>query len=90
MHNQEIGVVDVELYGLEEVLDCLLLSTVAVDEVFACATEHDLTGHRYLAILLEANWRLLLVAIVEDDSYAGFGNACLAAFVDEVLAVEVA
>jgi len=42
LHNEEIGVVDVELDGLEEVLDGLLLGAVAVDKVLALSAHHDL------------------------------------------------
>jgi hypothetical protein len=82
LHDQKIGIIDVELHGLEEVLDRLLLRAMSIDEVFACAAEHDLSCDRYLTIFLEADGRLFLVTVVEDDRHAGFGYACLAAFVD--------
>ena len=82
MHDQEVGIVDIELYGLEEVLDGLLLRTVAIDEVLACTSEHDLARDRDLAIFFEANGGLLLVSVVENNGNAGFGDASLASFVD--------
>ena len=82
MHDQEVGIVDVELYGLEEVLNSLLLRTVAIDEVFACASEHDLARDRDLAIFFEANGGLLLVSVVKNDGNTGFGDASLASFVN--------
>jgi len=77
LHYKKVGIVDVELNRLEEVLHGLLLCPVAVDEVLACAPKHDLPSHGYLSILLEANGRLLLVTIVEDNGNAGFGDARL-------------
>jgi hypothetical protein len=38
LHDEEVGVIDVELNRLKEVLDGLLLRTVAIDEVFTGAT----------------------------------------------------
>jgi len=70
---------------LEEVLDRLLLCAVAIDKVLARAAEHDLPSDRNLGIFFEANGRFGFVAVVEDYGDAGFGNARLAAFVDEVL-----
>lgn len=42
LHDEKVWVVDVELDGLEEVLDGLLLGAVAVDEVLALAAHHNL------------------------------------------------
>ena len=58
---------------------------MAVDEVFAGAAKDDLARDGDLAIFLEADGRFLFVAIVEDDGDAGFSDACLAAFVDQIL-----
>jgi len=85
LHDKEVRVIDIQLYGLEEVLDSLLLRSMAIDQVFACTPEDDLAGDRDLAMFFEADWRLLLVAVIEDNCYTGFCNARLAAFVDEVL-----
>lgn len=60
---------------------------MAVDEIFACATEHDLASNRNVGVLLEANWRLRSVAVVEHNSHTGFGDTGLATLVDEVLEV---
>ena len=70
---------------MEKVLHGLLLRAVSIDEVFACAAEHNLTCNGDLTIFFKANWRFLLVAVVEDDCYAGLGHAGLAAFIDQVL-----
>lgn len=85
MHYEEIWIINVKLYRLEQILNRLLLRAVAIDEVFTGATEDDLAGYGYLSVFLEANWGFGFVAVVEDDSDAGFGNACLATLVDEVL-----
>jgi hypothetical protein len=78
-------VIDVELYRLEKVLYALLLCTVAIDEVFTCATQHNLACYRYLCMFLETDRALRFVAVVEDDGDAGFCDASLAALVDEIL-----
>jgi hypothetical protein len=85
LHNKKIGIVDVELYGLEEVLNCLLLRSVPIDEIFAGSSEHNLPRHTDLCIFLESNGRLLLVTVVEDDRYAGFGDSCLPTLIDKIL-----
>lgn len=58
---------------------------MAIDKVFASTAQHDLPCYRDLAILFKSNWRLLLVTVVEDDGYTGFGYTGLAAFIDQVL-----
>jgi hypothetical protein len=58
LHDQEVGVVDVELYRLEEILNSLLLRPVAIDEVFGGAAEDNLPCYGYLCVLLKADWRL--------------------------------
>ena len=60
----------------------LLLRAMAVDKVFACAAQDDLARDRDLAIFFEANGRLLLVSVVENNGDAGFRDARLAPFVD--------
>lgn len=70
---------------MEEVLDGLLLRTMAVDEVLAGAAEDDLARHGNLGILLEADGRLALIRVIEDDGNGGLGDTRLAALVDEVL-----
>lgn len=70
---------------MEEVLDGLLLRAMAIDEVLAGATEDNLSSDGNLCILFEADGRLLLVAIVEDDGYASFGDTSLSALVNQVL-----
>lgn len=70
---------------MEEVLHCLLLCAVAINEVFARAAENNLASNRYLGIFFEADGRFCFIAVVEDYSDTGFGDACLTALVDEVL-----
>ena len=85
MHDEEIGIIDVELDGLEEVLYCLLLCAVAVDEVFACSSENNLAGDADLGIFFESDGGLLFVAVVEDDCDACFRYSGLSTLVDEIL-----
>ena len=89
MHDQEVGVVYIELNRLEEILDRLLLRTVAIDEVFACAPEYNLARDRYLTIFFEANGRLFLIPIVEDNCNASFSDTGLASFVDQILVIDL-
>jgi hypothetical protein len=85
LRNHEVRVVDVELHRLEEVLYALLLCSVSINEVFARSAQHDLPGHRNLRMLFESNGALRLVAVIEDDCDAGFGDTGLSALVDEIL-----
>ena len=74
---------------MKEILDRLLLGTVAIDEVFACAAEYDLARDRYLTIFFESNGRLLLIPIVEHNCNASFSDTSLASFIDQVLAIDL-
>jgi hypothetical protein len=62
----------------------LLLRAVSIDQVFARAAQHDLARDADRCIVLEADRRFWLVAIVEDECHRGFGDARLATLVDEV------
>lgn len=42
MHDEEVGVVDVELHALEEVLHLLLRRAMPTDEVLALTIDRDL------------------------------------------------
>ena len=42
LHDEKVGVVNVELNGLEQVLNCLLLRSMSVDEVLTLSTHHNL------------------------------------------------
>ena len=46
-----------------------------------------LAGDRNLFAVLQPNWTLFTVRIIEDDGHAGFGDAGLTALVDEILLV---
>jgi hypothetical protein len=85
LRNHEVGVVNVELHRLEEVLYALLLCSVPIDEVFARSAQHDLSGYRYLGMFLKADRALRFVAVVEYDCNARFGDTGLSALVDEIL-----
>ena len=74
---------------MEEVLDCLLLCAVAIDKVLAGATQDDLPSDGNLSVFLETNRRFGFVAVIEDNGDTGFGNARLAAFVNEVLEADL-
>ena len=89
MHDEEVRVVYIELDGLEEILDRLLLRTVSIDEIFACAAKYDLARDRYLTIFFKSYGRLFLISIVEDNCNASFGDTSLASFIDQVLAVDL-
>ena len=85
MHNEEIGIVDVKLHRLEEILHRLLLGAVAIDQIFACASEDDLPGDADLRIFFESDWGFLLVAIVEDDCDTRFCYSGLSTLIDKIL-----
>ena len=70
---------------MEEILHCLLLCTVAIDQVFACASENDLSGDADLGIFFESDGGLLLVAVVEDDCDTCFCYSGLSTLIDEIL-----
>lgn len=46
-----------------------------------------LAGDGYLPVFLEANWAFRAIRVVEHDGDAGFGDAGLATFVDQVLLI---
>lgn len=87
LHNEEVGVVDVELHGLKHVLNGLERGLVAVDEVLADAAHGDLARDGELGHVLKGHRGLGAVRVVEDDRDTGLGDAGLAALVDQVLEV---
>ncbi|KAI3480486.1 hypothetical protein L1887_57332 [Cichorium endivia] len=87
LHDEEVGVVDVELDALKHVLHRLLRGLVAVDEVLAGAPHGDLAGDCDLRAVFERHWRFFAVGVVKDDGDGGLGDAGLATLVDEVLEV---
>jgi hypothetical protein len=86
LHNEKVGVVDVELDGLEQVLDRMLLRAMSVYEVLRGSAQDNLPSDGYLGIFFEANRRFGLVFVVKHDRDGGLRDTCLASFVDEVLA----
>lgn len=70
---------------MEEILNSLLLCSVAVDQVFGGSAEDHLAGDTYCCIFFETDRRLLLISVVEDNRHASFGDAGLTALVNEVL-----
>jgi len=66
-------------------LNRLLLCSVTIDEVFARPSQHNLPSNADLRIFFESDRRFLLVAVVKNDRYAGFGYSCLSALVDKIL-----
>ena len=87
LHNEEIGVVDVQLNTLEQVLHRLLLRAMAVDQVFARTAEYDLSGNRNRRIFLKTDGRFFRVAVIEDDGHTGLGHTRLSTFVNEILEI---
>ena len=87
LHDEKVWIVDVELDALEEILDTLLSRLVAVEEVLGYVGKRDLTSDRDLLEMFHTDWTSLAIGVVEDDSYACFGDACLTSLIDEVLLV---
>jgi len=79
-----VGVVDVELDGMEEVGHLPGGGIPAVDEILAPAAEEDLAGDGHLGTLLVADGTGGLVLIVEDNGNAGLVDAGLALLVHEL------
>ena len=87
LHNEEVGVVHIQLHGMEEILDLGGLDGVAVDEVLVLAANHDLAGDGDLVKVLVAHRAGFLVGIVKVDADRGLGHPGLALLVDELLEV---
>lgn len=78
LHDEEVGVVDVQLHRLEEVLNRLKRRLVTVEQIFGHIADRDLTRHRDLGRVLKADGRFAAVLVVENNSDGCLGNACLA------------
>jgi len=52
LHDEEVGIVDVELHRMEEILDFVLLRNVAVDEVLVAPADGDLHRNAWSMLLL--------------------------------------
>lgn len=85
MHDEEVGVVNVQADGLEQILDCLLLGAVTIDKVFGGTAEDNLSGDADGGIFLEADRGFLFIPVVEDNGYTSFCYSSLTALVDEIL-----
>lgn len=70
---------------MKQILNSLLLGTMAVDQVFGGASENNLPSDADGGIFLETDRRLLLIPVVEDDRDTGFRYSGLAAFIDKIL-----
>jgi hypothetical protein len=58
---------------------------VTVDEVLGSAAKNDLSSDADCGIFFESDRRFLGISVIENDGYAGLGNASLTALVDQVL-----
>lgn len=58
---------------------------MSIDEVLRGAPKNNLAGDTNRGILLETDRRLLGISVVENDRDTGFGDASLAALVDQIL-----
>ena len=85
LHDQKVGVVDVELDALKQILHGLLRRLVAIDQVLGCATHRHLTRHGNGGIVFKRDGRALLVTVIENDRHRRFRDASLSALVDQVL-----
>ena len=79
-----MGVVDIQLDGVKEVLHCRRRRVTSVDEVLALASHHYLTRDGDFAALLEANGGIFGIFIVENNRNLGSVDTSLALFVDEL------
>lgn len=87
MHDEEVGILDIELYRLKEALNRSLLSSVSIDQILGGSAEYNLPGDGDLGVFFEADGSFGGVSIVEDNSHAGLSDASLTTLVDEVLEV---
>jgi hypothetical protein len=83
LHDEEMRVVDVELYGMEEVGDLVGGGYLAVDEVLALAADGDLARDGYFGAVVVSDGTGGGVGVVEYDGDACLGDSGLALFVDE-------
>ena len=87
LHDEEMGIVDIELDRSEEILHPIVLDVAAVDEVLILAPDDDLPGDGDLVVVLVPQRRLLLVAVVEGDGDGGLRDARLTILVDQLLQI---
>ena len=80
-------VVHIQLYGLEQVLDLLVLNHSPVDQIFVTPSHDYLPSHGDFIVLCIAHRTLALffVFIVEDNGHASLSDTGLALLVDELL-----
>lgn len=85
LHDQEVGIVDIQLDGAKEVLDLLVLHQLSIDQELVLATDYHLAGHGNLPALLISLRALGGIGIIENNGHRSLCNARLSIFVDQVL-----
>jgi len=84
LHDEKVGVVDVELDRVEKVLDLAGLGSVAIDQVLGLSANQNLPGDGNLAVLLVAHRGTILILVVENDSDDSLGNSSLTLLVHKL------
>jgi hypothetical protein len=83
LHDEEMGVVDIELYGIKEVLNLSCGCVSSINEVFAPASNEHLSSDGDLGTLFVSNGARGRILVVEDNRDTGLVDPRLSLFVDE-------
>ena len=87
LHDQEVGVVDIQLDTVKQILHLIHLCAVTLDQVLVATSQHHLSTDRDLVILLISNGTTTGVLVVKHQRYARLRNARLSLFVHQLLQI---
>lgn len=80
-----MGIVDVHLYGTEQVLDPLVGDIDAIEQILVLAAHDNLARYRKLLVVLESRRALVPVPVVKSYRHRCLVHTRLTAFVDQIL-----
>ena len=87
LHDEEVGVVDIELHRVEKVLHLTSLGGVSVDKVFALPSNQDLPGYGDLGGTLVADGGSVGIRVVENNCHDSLVHSRLTLLVNQLVEV---
>jgi len=87
LHDEEVRVVDIELHGVEKVLNLPSLRGVAVDEVLALSPDENLPRDGNLGGALVTDWGRVGIRVVENNGHDSLVHSRLTLLVHKLVQV---
>ena len=85
LHNQEVRIVDIQLYRAKQILHSRWRSIATINKVFVTSSNHNLTWNCNLIMGIITKRALLPVTVIKCNGHCRFGNTSLSTFIDKLL-----